>query len=109
MQLIPRPQQMANNLQRQGRSAQLVERRSYCTDKLFVLVCCERWGPGAAVQSRVARSTDPRACRHVSISPLELSCAADFIPCLATQFHKNVGAAITSDSWGPMAGWLEVC
>ena len=29
VQLIPRPQPMANNLQRQGRSARLVERRSY--------------------------------------------------------------------------------
>ena len=32
MQLI---QQMANNLQRQGRSARLVERRSYCADTLL--------------------------------------------------------------------------
>ena len=34
VQLIPRPQQIANNLQRQCISARLVERRSYCTDKL---------------------------------------------------------------------------
>ena len=34
VQLIPRPQKMANNLQRQGRSARLVE-RSYCTEKLL--------------------------------------------------------------------------
>ena len=33
--LIPRPQKMANNLQRQGRSARLVERWSYCTEKLL--------------------------------------------------------------------------
>ena len=31
----PRPQKMANNLQRQGRSARLVERRSYCTERLL--------------------------------------------------------------------------
>ena len=30
VQLIPRPQKMVNNLRRQGRSARLVERRSYC-------------------------------------------------------------------------------
>ena len=48
VQLIPRPQKMANNLQRQGRSARLVERRSYCTEKLLAgwlavrrLVCSE--------------------------------------------------------------------
>ena len=35
MQLIPGTQQMAHNLQRQGRSARLVERRSYCTDELL--------------------------------------------------------------------------
>ena len=35
VQLIPRPQKMANNLQRQRRSARLVERRSSCTDKLL--------------------------------------------------------------------------
>ena len=36
VQLIPRSQKMANNLQRQGRSARLVERRSYyCTQKLL--------------------------------------------------------------------------
>ena len=32
---ILRFQQMANTLQRQGRSTRLVERRSYCTDKLL--------------------------------------------------------------------------
>ena len=35
VQLIPRTQQMANNLQRQGRSTRPVARRSYCTDKLL--------------------------------------------------------------------------
>ena len=35
VQLIPEPQQMANNLQRQGRSARLVERRICCTDELL--------------------------------------------------------------------------
>ena len=35
VQLIPRPQEMANNLQGQGRSARLVERLSYCTEKLL--------------------------------------------------------------------------
>ena len=33
VQLIPRTQQMAYNWQRQGKSARLVERRSYCTDE----------------------------------------------------------------------------
>ena len=33
--VIPRPQKMANNLQRQGRSARLAERRSHCTEKLL--------------------------------------------------------------------------
>ena len=35
MQLIPRTQQMAYNWQRQGKSARLVKRRSYCTDELL--------------------------------------------------------------------------
>ena len=35
VQLIPRPQKMAINLQRQGRSARLVERRIHCTDELL--------------------------------------------------------------------------
>ena len=35
VQLIPRTQQMANNLQRQGRSTRPVERQSYCTDELL--------------------------------------------------------------------------
>ena len=47
MQLKPRPQPMANNVQRQSMSARLVERRSYCmvptgvpgTDKCCVQYC----------------------------------------------------------------------
>ena len=35
VQLMPRTQQMAHNWQRQGRSARLVERRSYYTDELL--------------------------------------------------------------------------
>ena len=35
VQLIPRPQQMANSLQRQGRSARLVERRSWRPGTVF--------------------------------------------------------------------------
>ena len=35
VQLITRPQKMANTLQRQGWSARLVERRSHCTEKLL--------------------------------------------------------------------------
>mgnify|MGYP001807488645 CR=1 FL=1 len=51
-EVIPRPQKMANNLQRQGRSARLVERRSYCTEKLlaggkFADAHSSRSGPAA--------------------------------------------------------------
>ena len=43
VQLIPRPQQLANKLRWQCMSARLVERRSYCTDELLAGCAMGQW------------------------------------------------------------------
>ena len=59
VQLIPRPQQMANYMQRQCRSARLVERRSYCTSQVAA-----RWGGIllTCIDPTVECWSGPRSC-----------------------------------------------
>mgnify|MGYP001807820401 CR=1 FL=1 len=62
VQLIPKPQKMANNVQRQGRSAQLVECRIYCADELLV-----GWKFANAQEFRMGRCRQLRECGQIVV------------------------------------------
>ena len=75
VQLIPRTQQMTNNLQRQGRSTRPVERRSYCTDELLA-----GWKFADAHSSRSGRRATACGVRLLLPSAYVAAPAQHYIP-----------------------------